>query len=110
MTTALLLLCVLAAPGQRFLVTAYCPCEKCCPASSKGRTAARTPAVGKLAAGPRWMPLGTVVHIPGYGRAVVLDRYAKRLSDRFDVLFPTHRAARAWGARRLMVRIERARR
>ena len=96
-----------------WLTTAYCPCVLCTgkrPGDpGHGITASGTPAVGKLAAGPRWMKLGTVIDVSGYGRVKVLDRYSKRLSDRFDLLFDSHAAAKNWGARRVRVRVERKR-
>jgi len=109
----LMVLLLVSAPGESaekprlWLTTGYCPGACCCGPNADGITASGAPAVGRLAASPRWMKLGTVIEVPGYGRAKVLDRYSRRLSDRFDLLFPTHAEAKAWGARRVKVKINR---
>ena len=110
-------------------VTAYCTCRACCGPSARGITASGDRAVGKLIAAPKKYPFGTIMTIPGYGRAVVKDRggaiqeAGKTLSrgmhvgkdpvpvrklkyDRLDVLMPTHREAKRWGCKIVTVKIE----
>jgi 3D (Asp-Asp-Asp) domain-containing protein len=90
-------------PGT-MIVTAYCPCRRCCGPNARGVTASgKCVAVGMCAA-RRKIPFGTVLHVPGYGRAVVEDRGAAIRGNRLDVFFPTHEQARAWGKRLLKVR------
>jgi 3D (Asp-Asp-Asp) domain-containing protein len=50
---------------------------------------------------------GSVVRVPGYGRAVVADRGGSIKGNRLDVLFPTHNQALEWGVRKLKVSFER---
>jgi 3D (Asp-Asp-Asp) domain-containing protein len=69
---------------------------------------ARRNAAGKRArpgtcAAPRWVPLGSVVRIPGYGRAVVEDRTARRFNGRWDIHLATRAACVRWGLRHLQV-------
>jgi 3D (Asp-Asp-Asp) domain-containing protein len=96
----------------RMLVTAYCPCSKCCGKHANGRTAAGYSVWtnrGKLvAADTRILPFGSLVRVPGYdqGHIVpVLDRGGRIKGRRLDVLFPTHRQAAKWGARWLDVTV-----
>jgi len=88
-----------------YRVTAYCPCRRCCGRFSDGVTASGKPAAGKLiAADPHW-PFGTVLDVPGYGRAEVLDRGGAIRARRLDVFFSSHKEALAWGVRMLEVRL-----
>lgn len=112
MIPALLLACVLAAPGDLWRVTAYCPCQRCCggaKGSGNGITASGksvTANGGKFCAAPRSIPFGTMLRIPGYhgGQAVpVLDRGGAIKGRRLDVFFLTHKEALAWGRQRLRV-------
>jgi len=94
------------------LVTAYCPCRKCCGRYTDGKTACghTIHANGSrfVAADTRVLPFGTRVSVPGYhqGAAVpVLDR-GKRIRDmRLDVFFLSHHQARRWGAKWLPVTV-----
>jgi 3D (Asp-Asp-Asp) domain-containing protein len=105
-----------AAPGcfprpVTMTVTAYCPCRKCCGPAARGVTASGEPVShnrGRFVAADRSIPFGTRISIPGYhgGIAVpVTDRGGAITGRRLDVYFPTHAAARAWGVRRVVVKI-----
>lgn len=95
------------------IVTAYCPCERCCGRSSPGKTSrgksAWTPG---LAADPNAIPYGTRVFIPNYGLYAVDDTGgAMRRSWRrggkihIDIRMTYHWEAKKWGRRLLKVRI-----
>lgn len=95
------------------LVTAYCPCAKCCGTQSPGITStgknAWTPG---LAADPMYLSYGTDVFIPGYGMSVVDDtggamrRHWRRDGMlHIDVRMTYHYEARKWGKRYLPVKI-----
>lgn len=97
---------------MRMLVTAYCPCEKCCRGSSDGITACGksiyTNQSRFVAADARLLGFGTRLSIPGYhgGAPVsVLDRGGKIKGHRIDVFFPSHQQAQKWGARWLDVTV-----
>lgn len=97
---------------MRMLVTAYCPCARCCGTYADGRTAS-----GKsiyhhasmfVAADTRVLPFGANVSVPGYydGLPVpVLDRGGKIKGNRLDVFFLSHDRARQWGRRWLAVTV-----
>jgi 3D (Asp-Asp-Asp) domain-containing protein len=100
-----------AVPHRRIvkmLVTAYCPCAKCC-----GENAAGITASGKLvdynnghfvAADPS-LHFGTKVIIPGYSNSgvEVVDRGGAIKGNHIDVFFPTHEQALQWGKQTLNV-------
>lgn len=104
-----------ACPGKaarkprrmRFLVTAYCPCEKCCGRWAHDHTTASGRSIWSnggrfVASDTRVLPFHTWVRIPGYagGRPVpVLDRGGKIKGRRLDVFFRTHEQAMRWGKR-----------
>jgi len=88
------------------LVTAYCPCEKCCSRDACGLTATGVPAKGLIVAvDPRRVRLGSIVAVPGYGAALACDTGRLVKGGRLDVLLPTHEEAKAWGTRRLCVEV-----
>ena len=90
----------------RMLVTAYCPCRKCCGHHADGKTASGESIYANggmfVAADTRLLPFDTQISIPGYyeGRPVpVLDRGGRIKGRRIDVFFYTHWVAKQWGAR-----------
>jgi 3D (Asp-Asp-Asp) domain-containing protein len=97
---------------MRMLVTAYCPCRKCCGKHADGITASGYSVWvngGKMvAADTRVLPFGSLLSIPGYhgGEIVpVLDRGGKIKGRRLDVLFPSHRQAQRFGKRWVDVQV-----
>ena len=96
----------------QMVVTAYCPCRKCCGRHSDGKTASGRSihANGSrfVAADTRLLPFGTRLSVPGYhaGAPVpVLDRGGRIKGNRLDVFFLSHERARKWGVRRLEVTV-----
>jgi len=90
------------------IVTAYCPCEKCCGRWADGVTASGRPVTfngGRFVAADRSVPFGTMIHVPGYGTVPVLDRGGAIRGNRLDVFFPDHTQALKWGRRTLTVTI-----
>lgn len=116
-----------APPDGKTLVTGYCNCGKCCgwkrnwfgfgvpiynygPMKGKrkqvGVTATGATAKhGTIAANPKVFKFGTRLDIPGYGTGVVEDVGGSIKGRHLDVWFPSHDAARKWGARKLDVRV-----
>ena len=100
----LLVLLLLAYSLHAETITAYCCCKTCCGPNAKGIAAnGKPPVEGVTCAGPRRLPLGTVVWIEGVGRRVVTDRTARRYDGRFDVYFKSHRDAKRFGIRQAKV-------
>ena len=97
---------------RMMVVTAYCPCEKCCGKHARGVTASGKPVTyngGRfVAADTGRLPFGSMIAIPNYhgGEVVeVIDRGGAIKGDKIDVFFPSHEAARQWGRQRLPVQI-----
>ena len=95
------------------LVTAYCPCSKCCGSFANGITSIGKNAWSEgLAADPLYLDYGTKVMVPGYGMSVVDDtggamrRHWRRNGIlHIDVRMTYHFEARQWGKQYLRVRI-----
>jgi 3D (Asp-Asp-Asp) domain-containing protein len=94
------------------LVTAYCPCKKCCGKFSDNITASGKNVYSNrsmfVAADTRLLKFGTMLSIPGYygARAVpVLDRGSSIRGRRLDVFFLSHRRAKKWGRQYLNVEV-----
>lgn len=91
----------------------YCPCARCC-GRMTGITSTQSNAwVPGIAADPTWLPPGTVVHVPGYGKATVDDTGGKMKRrywtgvPRLDARFSYHWEARNWGVQYLDVKVYR---
>lgn len=87
-----------------FKVTAYCPCEKCCKKETRITASGYVIRKGdKFCASP--LPYLTILKIPGYGIAPVLDRGSAITGFCIDVYFDTHQEALNWGVQYLAVEI-----
>ncbi len=86
-----------------YKVTAYCPCSKCCGEYADKITASgyRLREGNKLCAAN--FDFCTVIRIPGYGIAPVLDRGGAIKENCIDVYFDTHQEALEWGVQYLKV-------
>ncbi|MDR2391654.1 MAG: 3D domain-containing protein [Planctomycetota bacterium] len=95
------------------MVTAYCPCARCCGLSSPGVTS-----IGKnawlpgLAADPAYLDYGTRIFVPGYGLSVMDDtggamrRHWRRNGIlHIDIRMTYHHEAKRWGRQYLRVKI-----
>lgn len=96
----------------QMLVTAYCPCRKCCGKFSDGKTASGksiyTNSSMFVAADTSILPFGAMVSIPGYHGGLpvpVLDRGRAIKNHRIDLFFLSHEQAKRWGAKRLEVTV-----
>jgi len=94
----------------KMVVTAYCPCAKCCGENAQGITASGKLVShnnGRFVAADNSLPFGTKLVIPGYnnGSVEVLDRGGAIKGNRIDVFFPTHEEALQWGRQTLQVTI-----
>lgn len=93
------------------IITAYCAtCTICCGPNPSGINAAgKAPIEGISIAGPRSVPLGTIVRvqIPGLmtNNFKVDDRTARRYDGRWDVFIASHQRAKVFGRQRGTVTI-----
>jgi 3D (Asp-Asp-Asp) domain-containing protein len=73
-----------------------------------GRTALGVPVQkGVVAVDPRLIPLGTKLHVPGYGPALAADVGYAIKGRIIDLWFPSTAKARAWGRRTVTITVYR---
>jgi 3D (Asp-Asp-Asp) domain-containing protein len=73
-----------------------------------GKTASGLPcAKGVVAVDPKLIPLGTQMHVPGYGKAVAADVGTAIKGRIIDLWMPTDAAARKWGRRTVTITVYR---
>jgi 3D (Asp-Asp-Asp) domain-containing protein len=58
---------------------------------------------GVVAVDPKLIPLGTRMHVPGYGRALAADVGYAIKGRIIDLWFPSTAKARAWGRRTVTI-------
>lgn len=97
------------------LVTAYCPCEKCCgkfsefALTSKGRDAKKTRGV---AVDPKMIAYWSKVKIPGQGTFIADDtggamrQSGKKGITHIDLRFHSHKEALQFGRKNIEIEIE----
>lgn len=114
--THIMLICVILVGREpetyetrTMTVTAYCKGPCCCGKYADGITASghKIKPGDKLCAAGKSIPFGTVIDVPGYGRARVEDRGSAIKDNCLDLLFDTHQAALEWGRKTLQVKIAR---
>lgn len=83
-----------------FVITAYCPCEKCCGEYADGYTASGTVATeGRTCAvDPDVIPLGTEIEIDGV-KYIAEDVGGAIKGNRIDICFNDHRSALQYGVK-----------
>ena len=85
------------ARNRKYVITAYCPCQKCC-GKTDGITASGEKAVqGVTIATDKSMPFGTKVYIDGVGERIVQDRGGAIKGNRIDLYFDSHNEALNFG-------------
>jgi 3D (Asp-Asp-Asp) domain-containing protein len=73
-----------------------------------GKTALGVPVKkGVVAVDPALIPLGTRMHVPGYGRALAADVGTAIKGRIIDLWFPSTKAARKWGRRTVVITVYR---
>ena len=62
---------------------------------------------GVVAVDPKIIPLGTKLHVPGYGRGIAADVGIAIKGRIIDLWFPTTAAAKRWGRRTVTITVYR---
>ena len=89
-----------AGHRRRMIATAYAAaCDGCGGITKAGVQAGR----GIVAVDPRFIPLGTKLYVPGYGRALAADTGGAIQGRRIDLGFDSLREARRFGRREIVV-------
>jgi 3D (Asp-Asp-Asp) domain-containing protein len=90
----------LADSALRMVATAYtASCAGCSGTTASGHSAGH----GIVAVDPQYIPLGTHLYIPGYGRALAGDTGGAIRGNRIDLGFESHRDAMSFGRRPIVV-------
>ena len=96
------------AAGETISVTATAytaGCEGCSGVTSTGIDLKANPNEKVIAVDPNVIPLGTKVHVEGYGNAVAADVGGAIKGDKIDVHVPTKDEAYSWGVKTVNVTI-----
>jgi 3D (Asp-Asp-Asp) domain-containing protein len=62
---------------------------------------------GVVAVDPKLIPLGTRLHVPGYGKAIAADVGTAIKGKIIDLWFPSIDAARSWGRKTVTITVYR---
>lgn len=83
---------------ENYVITAYCPCAKCC-GKTDGITASGVKAVEGVtaAADTNKLPFGTKIYINGVGERIVQDRGGAIKGNRIDLYFDSRDDALEFG-------------
>ena len=99
-----------SAVGQPQALQAYRVKVDAVAYSLPGRTALGIPVrKGVVAVDPQLIPLGTKLHVPGYGPGIAADVGSAIKGRIIDLWFPTLEKARAWGRRTVTITVYRRR-
>ena len=101
------------ASGSECVITAYCPCEKCCGKWALNRpdgvvyTASGEVAQEGVTVAADWdvYPAGTVLYIEGMGEYIVQDVGGAVNGNHIDVYFDTHEKAVNFGKQTAFVEV-----
>ena len=86
--------------------TAYTAnCSGCSGRTATGINLKANPNVKVIAVDPSVIPLGTKVHVEGYGYAIAADTGGSIKGHKIDVFFPSKSQAYSWGTRNVRVKI-----
>ena len=80
-------------------------CNGCSGITSSGINLKKNPDVKVIAVDPSIIPIGTKVHVEGYGYAIAGDTGGAIKGNKIDVFFPTTSEAYKWGRKNVKVKI-----
>lgn len=80
-------------------------CNGCSGITSSGINLKKNPDAKVIAVDPSVIPIGTKVHVEGYGYAVAADKGSAIKGNKIDVFFPTTSEAYKWGRKNVTIKI-----
>lgn len=90
----------------RMLATAFTAnCRGCSGITAAGINLKKNPNAKVIAVDPKIIPLGTKVHVEGYGDAIAGDTGGSIKGNKIDVFYPTTKMALNWGRRTVTVKV-----
>ena len=94
--------------GKEIFVTstAYTAnCSGCSGTTATGVNLHANPNSKVIAVDPRVIPLGTKVHVEGYGYAIAADTGGAIKGNKIDVFFPSKQMHMNWGRKKVKIKI-----
>ena len=86
--------------------TAYTAnCEGCSGITATGINLKKNPSAKVIAVDPKVIPLGTKVHVEGYGEAIAGDKGGAIKGNKIDVFIPSKQQAINWGVKTVNVKV-----
>ncbi len=96
------------AVQKEFMVSASAytaNCHGCSGITKTGLNLKKNPHLKVIAVDPKVIPLGSKVHVEGYGYAVAGDIGGAIKGNKIDVFIPTKSAAYKWGRKQVKVKV-----
>lgn len=94
--------------GKEYYVTstAYtASCSGCSGRTATGIDLKNNPGAKVIAVDPSFIPLGTKVHVEGYGYAIAADTGSAIKGSKIDVFFPDKSTAYRWGNKQVKIKV-----
>ena len=86
--------------------TAYTAnCKGCSGTTATGINLKKNPSAKVIAVDPRVIPLGTKVHVEGYGEAIAGDKGGAIKGNKIDVFISSKQKAVNWGVKTVKVKV-----
>lgn len=86
--------------------TAYtASCKGCSGVTAIGLNLKKNPNVKAISVDPKVIPLGTKVHVEGYGQAIAADTGSAIKGNKIDVFMPSKSKALNWGVKTVKIKI-----
>ena len=93
-------------PVATVKATAYTAnCKGCSGITASGLNLKKNPNVKAISVDPKVIPLGTKVHVEGYGDAIAADKGGAIKENKIDVFYSSHSKAINWGRKTVKVKI-----
>ncbi|CAH0279931.1 Cell wall-binding protein YocH [Peribacillus sp. Bi96] len=86
--------------------TAYtADCKGCSGITASGLNLKKNPKVKAISVDPKVIPLGTKVHVEGYGEAIAADKGGAIKGNKIDVFYSSKSKAINWGRKTVKVKV-----
>ncbi|AMM91600.1 3D domain-containing protein [Peribacillus simplex] len=86
--------------------TAYTAnCKGCSGITASGLNLKKNPNAKAISVDPKVIPLGTKVHVEGYGEAIAADKGGAIKGNKIDVFYSSHSKAMNWGRKTVKVKV-----
>ncbi|MGE6377660.1 3D domain-containing protein [Peribacillus muralis] len=86
--------------------TAYTAnCKGCSGITATGLNLKKNPKVKAISVDPKVIPLGTKVHVEGYGEAIAADKGGAIKGNKIDVFYSSQSKALDWGRKTVKVKV-----